>query len=475
MTPTCPRCGQPLASAVCATCLLSGAGADVRFAGLELGEELGRGGMGTVFRARQVSLGREVAVKVLAPEVSRQPDVRARFEREARALALLDHPNIVRVFASGVEDGDPYLVMELVEGGPISRQLPLSVEEAVRVTRAVCEGLAYAHARGVIHRDIKPENVLLAADRTVKVTDFGIARVVRQDGQRWTVTTPDVALGSVGFMAPEVLLGAAPDPRMDVFSTGALLRALLTGLAPVGELSGLPGGLEGVVRKAMAARPEHRYPDMLALRDALTVRSSASLPVDERQWIRAVAIVQTAAIASVLWAGLLSLTPRVLEKNDLIPLVAWGTTPVAPGQVKTAARFETGAVLVALVALAAALAATASLRRHWRLEGLDRPDPDPPLPQGRWVLGLGVFTLASYGVRLWAVSRGFVLGSDQGPSALSYLPFFGGLLEVVMLYGTVSAALEATRRGRPLAKEPWLLVGQGLALVPPVTEFFRTL
>ncbi|MDX2009193.1 MAG: protein kinase [Myxococcaceae bacterium] len=473
MTAGCARCGRPLPpGGICPSCLLDDSGA-VEFAGLSLGEELGRGGMGTVFRAHHRALGRDVAVKVLAPEVAQDADVRARFSREAHALARLDHPHIVRIFDAGVEDEDPYVVMELVDGGPVSKRLPLPVDEALRMTRQVCQALSYAHARGVIHRDVKPENVLVDAKGDVKLGDFGIARLVGVDGRSWTVTRPEVAVGSVGFMAPEVLEGAAPAPTMDVYSTGALLRALLTGRPPVGEVEPLPLGLERVVRQAMASRPGDRFPDMQALEAALSVPTS--LPVDERYWILAVAGVQTAAIATVLWAALLSLTPRVLEQNDLMPLVAYGTQAVGPGQVMTRARFETGAVLVALVAVALAVAATAALRRHWRLEGLDRPAPGAPLPEGRVVFALGVFTLATYGLRLWAVSKGYVLGAEAGPSWLSFLPFFGGLLEVVVLFFTVAAALEASRRQRPLAREPRLVVGQLIALVPPAAEFFRTL
>ncbi|MCA2979161.1 MAG: serine/threonine protein kinase [Myxococcaceae bacterium] len=470
--PSCARCGEALPEGgVCPSCLLSAVG--VTFAGLELGDELGRGGMGTVFRAHHRALGRDVAVKVLSPELSKDAEARARFEREAHALARLDHPHIVRVHDAGVEDEDPFVVMELVEGGPVSRRLPLPVADAVRVTRQVCEALAYAHERGVIHRDVKPENVLLDARGDAKLGDFGIARLVGPDARAFGITRSEVAVGSVGYMAPEVLEGAPPAPTMDVYSAGALLRSLLTGRPPVGDVEALPLGLDRVVRRAMAARPLDRFPDARALGAAL--EATSALPPDERFWMHAVALLQTAAIATVLWAALLSLTPRVLEQNDLLPLVAIGTQPAGPGQVLTRARFETGAVLTALVAVAVALAGTAALRRHWRLEGLDHPRPEAPLPQRHAVLGLGVFTLATYTLRLWAVSKGAIPTEEAGPSWLSYLPFFGGLLELVMLFFTVSAVLEATRRHRPLSAEPALVAGQLLALVPPVAEFIRTL
>ena len=120
-------------------------------------------------------------------------------------------------------------------------------------------------------------------------------------------------------------------------------------------------------------------------------------------------------------------------------------------------------------------AATALLRRHWRLEGLEQAAPQLPLPQTTRVMLMGCFTVVSYGLRVWAVSKGYVLGGNEAPSWLSYLPFFGGVLEIVVLFLTVEAVLEATRRHRSLWQEPLLLMGQGMALVPPVLEFFRTL
>src|SRR5205823_1200001 len=128
--------------------------ADV-FAGLRLQEELGRGGMGTVFKAQHLKLDRSVAVKFLAPEVAASPEMRARFEREAKAMALLSHPHIVQVFDFGAEQGEAYLVMEHAPQGPLSKRLPLAPKDAVRIARQVCDALAYAHERGVIHRDIK--------------------------------------------------------------------------------------------------------------------------------------------------------------------------------------------------------------------------------------------------------------------------------------------------------------------------------
>lgn len=469
---TCATCQRPLSTdGPCPSCLLSADTIQETFAGLIIEDELGSGGMGSVFRAMHVKLGRAVAVKFLSAEVAASEEGRARFEREARALALLDHPNIVRIHDFGVEDGESYLLMELVPGGDLSKHVPLPLPEAIRISREICDALAYAHERGVVHRDIKPQNVLLDAQGHAKVTDFGIARVTRDDGQRWPVTSADVAVGSVGYMAPEILTGAAAAPTMDVYSIGALLRSMITGRAPVGELGPMPSGLEKVIRRAMAEDPAHRFASASELAKALDALSlHPALPDDERMWVRAVAFVQTVAIAAVLWAGLLSLTPRVLQTNDLLPLTAYSVTNVDAQHVMTRARFETGAILLALATVAVALAVTALLRRHWRIEGLDTPDPEPRLQHPRLIMLLGVITVVSYGVRVWAV------GSPQvAPGWFVFLPVFGGVLELVVLYTTVVSVLEAIRRSRPLGREPLLLLGQGLALVPPACEFFRTL
>ena len=466
----CTVCGSVrLESGACPTCLLTRASEP--FAGLIIEDELGAGGMGSVFRATHVKLGRPVAVKFLSPELAASPEGRARFEREARALALLDHPSIVRIHDFGVEDGESYLVMELIEGGDLSKHVPMTAPEALRVASEVCDALHYAHAQGVVHRDIKPQNVMLDAQRRAKLTDFGIARVTRTDGQVWPVTSAQLAVGSAGFMAPEILAGAPANPAMDVYSVGALLRAMLTGRAPVGEASGLPAPIERVIRKAMAEQPKDRFASALELKEALDrVWAQPELPDDEKMWLRAVAFVQTMGIASVLWAGLLSLTPRVLLKNDLLPLTVSRATDIDDQHVLTRARFETGAVLLALGAVALAVAATALLKRHWRIEGLDRPDPEPPLEHSKALVGLSVVTMVAYAVRLATVTR-----PEDATHWAAFMPFFGGLLEVVVLYATVLSVLEATRRHRPLRREPWVWVGQGIALVPPICEFFRTL
>ena len=216
--------------------------------------ELGHGGMGRVFRARHERLGRAVAVKVLRPESAANPDFRARFAREARTLARLEHPGIVAVHDFGTTpDGDGYLVMQLVPGGSIADRLPLPVADALGIAIDLCGALTYAHGRGVIHRDIKPENVLMGDDGRARLSDFGIARLVdpatSDDGP---LTRPSVVLGTPGYMAPEARAGARPDPRMDVYALGALLAHMLTGRHPDS------GGAAAAARRRRSRRRSRR-------------------------------------------------------------------------------------------------------------------------------------------------------------------------------------------------------------------------
>ena len=492
----CPRCGAVDASgrlSVCPRCLLADLAGDapaddsddalpqLGVATLTLEAELGRGGMGRVFRARDERLGRAVAVKVLKPEIAADPDYphfRARFAREARTLARLEHPGIVAVHDFGTTAaGDAYLVMQLVSGGSLARRLPLAIPEAIDVARQVCEALAYAHGRGVVHRDIKPENVLIGDDGRARLSDFGIARLLEpaagdaRDGpDARPLTRPSLVLGTPGYMAPEVRAGAAADPRADVFAVGALLAHMLTGRHPDGApQAGLPPALAPVVARAMAFDPVRRTPsaDALAreLADAAariraTPTATDELPAEERTWRGAVALLAAVATAVVLYAGLVSLTPRAMSADDAVPFTAFGDQKLGDGRILTRARFEVWPTLGAAVAIAVALAAYGLLRRHWRVSGLDRPAPDRPIAAGRRVLGIGIGNFALFLVRE-------ALARAGATAIVTYIPVIGGGLELVMLYFFWDAALEAQRSGRSLAREPLLWLGVALSLVPP--------
>ncbi len=202
-----------------------------------LGPALARGGMSTVYRATDTRLDRPVAVKVMDPRLAADPAFLARFEREARSAARIDHPAVVDVHDQGtgvLGDGEPvvFLVMELVEGGTLRDVLrargALPVPTAVAVLGPVLDGLAQAHARGLVHRDVKPENVLISRTGEVKVADFGLVTAAAQAG----ASHAGMILGTVAYLAPEQVATGAADARSDVYSAGVLAYELLTGAPP---------------------------------------------------------------------------------------------------------------------------------------------------------------------------------------------------------------------------------------------------
>src|ERR1700733_3507003 len=200
----------------------------------EILDVLGRGGMGVVYRARDSRLGRIVAIKQLTASFSGTPDMLRRFYEEAKKQASLHHNNIVIVFDAGDQDGEPYIVMEYVEGEALDRtikeQKRIELELALSIVEQVCLALAYAHRKGVIHRDVKPANVIVQRDGTAKLFDFGIARdESRLDKTR---TSTGIMVGTPPYMAPERFRGAPVDGRSDIFSVGVLLYELVTGRRP---------------------------------------------------------------------------------------------------------------------------------------------------------------------------------------------------------------------------------------------------
>jgi TolB-like protein len=199
---------------------------------------LGKGGMGEVYRARDTRLGRDVALKVVAPELAADAESLRRFEREARALAALAHPNVVPVFDVGVEGAAHYVVTELVEGETVRQRLgagPFPPAEVIELGAQIAAGLAAAHAKGLVHRDIKPENIILAEGRA-RILDFGIARQVdaplpgvRGGDQTVSLTDVRAIVGTPGYMSPEQVRGLPVDARSDIFALGAVLFEMLTG------------------------------------------------------------------------------------------------------------------------------------------------------------------------------------------------------------------------------------------------------
>ncbi|HEX8818556.1 MAG TPA: serine/threonine-protein kinase [Archangium sp.] len=240
----------------------------VTLPGYELERVLGRGGMGEVWLARQVSLGRKVAVKVLPPRLAKDPEFVTRFDKEATALAALSHPNIIQIIDRGVAGEHYYFVMEYVEGRSLRDVMrELVPPEALRLALQVARAIECAHDKGIIHRDLKPENILLDGRGHVKVADFGLAGFRSGSDSRLQLTGTSVAMGTLNYMAPEQRRDAKNvDGRADLFSFGVVLYEMLTGELPVGRFKlpservpGLDSRVDEVVGRLLENEPEARY------------------------------------------------------------------------------------------------------------------------------------------------------------------------------------------------------------------------
>jgi eukaryotic-like serine/threonine-protein kinase len=249
---------------------------------------LGAGGMGEVYRAKDPRLGRDVAIKVLPASFSSDPDRLKRFEQEARAAGILNHPNITAVHDLGTHDGAPYVVQELLEGETLRAELAggrFSPRKAIEYAVQIAHGLAAAHEKGIVHRDLKPENVFVTKDGRVKILDFGLAKLTQSDGSPDatnipTATEPGVVMGTLGYMSPEQVKAKPADARSDIFALGAILYEMLSGQRAFrGDSAGetmaailkedppelsvtnqnVSPGLDRIVRHCLEKNPERRF------------------------------------------------------------------------------------------------------------------------------------------------------------------------------------------------------------------------
>ena len=260
-------------------------------------ELLGQGGMATIFRAEDLQLGREVAIKLLRPEYLRDPDFSSRFRQEAQNAASLSHPNVVTVYDYGEDPSGPFIVMEFVDGEDLAtilrRNGALPPTQAARIAAGVARALAASHSRGIVHRDVKPGNVLIGRDGRVKVVDFGIARAIAEA----QMTLPGTTLGSVHYFSPEQARGEPATNESDIFSLGIVLYEMLTGTRPwegdsaagvaLARLSGpvpdpslargsIPPDLAAITRKALAPLPADRFASAAAMAEALEAARAAA-------------------------------------------------------------------------------------------------------------------------------------------------------------------------------------------------------
>ena len=337
----------------------------------ELGALLGRGGMGEVRAATDLRLGRAVAIKVLRSDLAEQEKLRARFEREGRAAARINHPNVVAIYDIGEDDGVPFIVMERLPGNTLSGELAsgrVSQGRACSLGLEILSALAAAHQLGVIHRDIKPGNILLDPESHAKVADFGIAKLAEEDSQ----TTMGMVFGTASYLAPERLAGHVATPASDLYAVGVLLFEALAGRSPfTGEtplalveaisrgaaepLSGLRPDVDSavvaVIERAMRQDPGQRYASASEMAAALAAATETT---------DAVYVGEPTVATPVLATGDGEST-RVMPAVDNTPAVddAAATAPAPATRPRFAARMKwlLAAAVVAVLLVAGVLAA----------------------------------------------------------------------------------------------------------------------
>src|SRR5271166_666095 len=313
-----------------------------RLDGYEILGPLGAGGMGEVYRARDATLKRDVAIKVLPEYWSRDPERLRRFEQEAQATAALNHPNIVSIFHVGQYNGSPYIVTELLQGDSLRDRLskgPMRLREVLDCGVELARGLAAAHDAGIIHRDLKPENIWVTKEGRIKILDFGLAKLDPAKSASTDAETvslepqshPGQVLGTVGYMSPEQVRGQPADARSDIFAVGVVLYEMLTGKAAfrkatsaetmtailnedppaVSQLApNLPPGLQRTVSRCLSKSPEQRIQhatDLAFALEALSESGSGGMPAVKEQtsakkWIWIAGGLAAIAIAAALIA-----------------------------------------------------------------------------------------------------------------------------------------------------------------------------
>ena len=336
---SCPECGTTLAAdaleGLCPRCLLQGgrhgsketpirgeavptsgfkgplpalepAALAQHFPELEILELLGQGGMGAVYKARQLKLDRLVALKVLSAEASADPAFAERFSREARALARLNHPHIVTIHDFGETDGLFYFLMEYVDGVSLRQALldgRLDLAKTLQIIPQVCDALQYAHEEDIVHRDVKPENILLDKRGRVKIADFGLAKLVGLTPTYLTLTGSHQIMGTLYYMAPEQMQKShTVDSRADIYSLGVVLYEMLTGELPLGRFAPpshkarLPQQFDDVVLRALAKEPERRFQRVSELRAAVAELNPHGSAVSPSEPAKAVLAAQVISV-----------------------------------------------------------------------------------------------------------------------------------------------------------------------------------
>ena len=328
-----------------------------KFGAYEVLEPIGSGGQGEVYRARDSKLDRDVAIKVLPSHLAVDESARTRFEREAKAVAALSHPNILSIFDFGKHDDVLFAVTELLEGETLRERLssgPLSARKAIGFASQMAGGLAAAHDKGIVHRDLKPENVFVTDDGRVKILDFGLAwraeeatdDVDEETPTEVRHTTPGAVMGTVGYMSPEQVRGQTADHRSDIFSLGAILHEMLSGVrtfrrdtsvetmnailkeeAPALSAEDLPPALGPIVRRCLEKKPGERFQSARDLGFALEALSGETLSAGlaeqfGKKWLAPTLLAVVALVATGLWWLRSDAPAPATESAELEPSIA---------------------------------------------------------------------------------------------------------------------------------------------------------
>jgi serine/threonine-protein kinase len=335
---------------------------------------IGEGAMADVFRAHDPDIGRVVAIKALKPDYRRDPELGARFLREARAAGALNHPNIATIYDVGEADGVPYIAMELIDGRPLDAVLQtqgrIPFERVLALGAQLADALAWAHSQGVVHRDVKPSNILLSSDgRTAKLLDFGVARIGESDGgiadRQMARTQAGQMIGTPRYMSPEQALGLPVDARSDLFSLGAVLYEMITGktafdatglatlalqiaqekVPPIERSVGdCPPGLRQIIEKLLAKKPDQRFASGAHLHEALQ-RELAAAAAEDTAARRGLSLrfkLPLALVSITLIALVLSISTILTRQQRALEHMA-----VASGETIATFVIKNAAVLVA--------------------------------------------------------------------------------------------------------------------------------
>lgn len=406
--------------------------------------ELGRGGMGVVYRARHATLERTVALKVLSPKLAPDSSARGRFIREAQAIARLNHPGIVQIFDIEEQGELLYLIMEFVDGESLDgllKRASVSFQRAARIAADLAAALHFAHEKGVVHRDVKPANILLTPHRVVKLADFGLAHLLDRE---MGLTKTGMVVGSPHYMSPEQCQGNPVDRRADIYALGIVLFRMLTGSVPFSAINSLavllsqvqeptpdpltknpsiPLPLRDVILRAMQKDPEARYPTMREMQRALLAWLGEPLPDDHDEFVKR----KDVDVPTVLLPGILPGAPAPRAQGATVALspgAAPTTVSTPPPSGSEGEEVETLSSPTPFPSVPAGLAARPAPRTRTR----PRPEVPAPAParpsRSGWLPGILIGILIAAAV--WAWQSGLIrigpLEVAPGPTPLATVP-----------------------------------------------------